>query len=500
MSTNIKYKYAFDEKHNLVNIEEVIKENRKQNKFYCISCGKELIPRLGDIRVRHFAHKNSEEASVCNKETYLHSLGKQLIKNKFDTEKTFNISFQKYCKCHHASECASYSPEICKAEYWQTVNLKEFYDKCELEKKTGDFVADVLLSSAKENVPEILIEIKCTHACTDSKINSGYRIIEINVESEDDLGRIVNGTILESPTVQFNNFKRDGRDNLYKRAQEKVRSYFYQSEKFDISVQHTVYCNQQNKCTFYNEDECSKFDYFSTINFKEKYKQCDNNIEENQSYALKLYNNDQSNISPLFFDFCCTSKCTQPKSTDRKNFIKICFKSLEYLDSVIENKFQSDDITIWHENIEIPKNYNYSSDIKRYDISVFTLYKSGKYSIDKHSDGHNNVSCKSIQQSNKKTAIFQIAFEDINDETEAYRIGYSLANILGIKHKSCLLCSYHEQFPSQRNYCSKSKDCKRNMFPEISEANKCEDYNLNDTLLYEYKNKLKFFKYKRLST
>jgi CRISPR/Cas system endoribonuclease Cas6 (RAMP superfamily) len=67
-----------DEK--IISISEVKKGN--DSKYFCISCGNELIPKMGVIREHHFAHKNKQENKIlCSEETYLHRLGKNISNN-----------------------------------------------------------------------------------------------------------------------------------------------------------------------------------------------------------------------------------------------------------------------------------------------------------------------------------------------------------------------------------------------------------------------------------
>jgi competence CoiA-like predicted nuclease len=88
----IKYQWSKDENDNLVDINHLDESSRKRNKYFCISCGNELIAKLGKIKKHHFAHKNEVN---CSKETYLHLLGKKLFYDSYTecltTKKPFYI-------------------------------------------------------------------------------------------------------------------------------------------------------------------------------------------------------------------------------------------------------------------------------------------------------------------------------------------------------------------------------------------------------------------------
>ena len=78
-----------------------------------------------------------------------------------------------------------------------------------MEKGINGFIADILLSSSsfKDN---LLIEIAVTHKCETSKINSGLRIIEIELNNENDLNSIDDRYFaLTDKNITFYNFKID---------------------------------------------------------------------------------------------------------------------------------------------------------------------------------------------------------------------------------------------------------------------------------------------------
>jgi competence CoiA-like predicted nuclease len=78
----VKYKYALDEFKRIIFIEDL--ENSKeirQQVFTCISCGNTLIPKLGKIKQKHFAHKH---VCDCSLETYLHRLAKEVFEKEYN--------------------------------------------------------------------------------------------------------------------------------------------------------------------------------------------------------------------------------------------------------------------------------------------------------------------------------------------------------------------------------------------------------------------------------
>lgn len=189
------YSYAKDNKSNLVSINNAI----KGGEYFCINCGARLITKMGKIRRPHFAHKvNSKH---CSYETYLHKLAKYMIANRFNNSDHFYIYLQSKRMCS-IEKCPINYREPCTWNFNQKFDLKEFYNKCDIEIKYNGFIADLLLYNS--NIPQrepIFIEIWVTHKSSDEKINSGNRIIEIKIYDETDINNIVNSLQLsETPT------------------------------------------------------------------------------------------------------------------------------------------------------------------------------------------------------------------------------------------------------------------------------------------------------------
>lgn len=102
---DILYSYACNEEGKLVNIAEVDKNHH--GKFTCLNCGQPMSPVLGDKREHHFRHT---AGNSCNGETYLHKLGKKIIKIRFDQSQSFLIKYRVRQEAHteamHCWKCA----------------------------------------------------------------------------------------------------------------------------------------------------------------------------------------------------------------------------------------------------------------------------------------------------------------------------------------------------------------------------------------------------------
>ena len=203
----IKYKYAKCSESSLVDINDIKRESRYELAPYtCFGCGGELVPNLGKIKVKHFSHKTSE---ACSRETYLHNLAKNAFLEKYtqclDERKPFilNSTFPVTCN--------KFIKEIgqpCITSRIVGVDLTKYFKMISLEKGFDGFVPDITLQS-DDKLQSMFIEMAVTHKCDDNKINSGNRIIEINIEHEDDIKKILSGEISESSeNIITYNFKK----------------------------------------------------------------------------------------------------------------------------------------------------------------------------------------------------------------------------------------------------------------------------------------------------
>lgn len=160
-------------------IDDVTKDIRKSSTFTCIGCGHEMSAALGDVREHYYRHKNSES---CSHETYLHNLAKKRIKELFDNQDSFLIHYKAINSCDLYGACKLHR---CENSFWQKIDLKDFFDTCELEKICGNFRPDILLTHSEYPNRRLFIEIHVNNPCSPEKIGSGIKIIEIDVFNED---------------------------------------------------------------------------------------------------------------------------------------------------------------------------------------------------------------------------------------------------------------------------------------------------------------------------
>lgn len=228
----IKYRYAKAPNGDYVDIKDVNEENRRNMKFVCISCGRDMVASLGD-KTHHFRHK--QELS-CNKETYLHKLGKytfvKTYKECIELRKPYNITLQRRIPCSHESTCAiktNNEKVSCLSFEKQELDLTKYYQTIVVEKKVDNFIPDVLLKSDQDRSP-IFIEIKVTHPCTEEKIQQGFPIIEIAIKDESDLDIIKSCNLVESLERESGIFFSDSNDKHLK-IEETIKFYNFKNKR-----------------------------------------------------------------------------------------------------------------------------------------------------------------------------------------------------------------------------------------------------------------------------
>ena len=192
-----RFRYALCNEQ-IMCIDNVTKEIRKSSTFTCIGCGREMSAALGDVREHYYRHKNSES---CSHETYLHNLAKKRIKDLFDSQDSFLIHYKAKNSCDLFGVCKLHR---CQSSFWQIIDLKEFFDTCELEKVSGNFRPDVLLTHSEFPNRRLFIEIHVNNPCSPEKLGSGIKIIEIDVFNED---TIIYPFHEQLQNVHFYNFK-----------------------------------------------------------------------------------------------------------------------------------------------------------------------------------------------------------------------------------------------------------------------------------------------------
>lgn len=198
--------YALNESGVLVHIDEV--ENGRRCGCYCPECKTPLIARnRGEKRVAHFAHEAKFDCPSAV-ETMLHILAKKKTREAFlDSRRDqFLLKFDYNSFCVDFKTCKFRPDRDCFSKATKMVNLKDYYDTCEEEQRytNGVWIADLKFSSKlKPQRKPLYIEFWVSHKSEKEKLNCGEKIIEIKIESEEDIDRLVKNGICVSHQEEY---------------------------------------------------------------------------------------------------------------------------------------------------------------------------------------------------------------------------------------------------------------------------------------------------------
>jgi hypothetical protein len=202
----VRYRSAYDENNNLVTLTP---GRRVQGMFKCPNpkCNSEMIPRQGEHNAWHFAHVGKE----CDYDHYLHTVAELRIQEWYNKADNVNIKIPIEVACPNYSNCKfAQNSYYCRRDSTITYNLKKYWGKCEREfvyyKDGRKFVADLFCKAKNGTDNPLFIEICVTSPCKPEKINSKIRIIEVSIDSEDDVDSFINKDIEVPYGVEFHNF------------------------------------------------------------------------------------------------------------------------------------------------------------------------------------------------------------------------------------------------------------------------------------------------------
>ncbi len=248
--SNAYQHFALDADNRIVDIKDV--DSSDGQKYNCPHCHNEMITKRGNVRQWHFAHK----ADKCSYDKYLHSIAEIMIMDWFNQNEHISLSIRSYAKCDKYDNCVFHDETSCKERSMVSFDLKTYYSTCIKEQRYGNYVADLFCKNENNPDSPIFIEIFVTHECSQEKKNSGIRIIELVIQSEEDILNIVNSTNLtEGKNVRLYNFKR---------KEQLAQNIAIPFQKFILH--HSLKCYvERTACTCRNYNQCRKGMYEITI-------------------------------------------------------------------------------------------------------------------------------------------------------------------------------------------------------------------------------------------
>lgn len=252
--------YAFDKNGDFVSVDEV--PTGIACNCTCPACHEPLVAKNGGSkRVHHFAHASGVDCGSAY-ESMLHIIAKQKIQDVFLSNDRFLMQFVHRSFCQKDKSCGYTKYGNCFVSEERNFNLKEYYDSCEQEipydniRRRSDLK---IFSSKNQNITPIYIEIFVTHASDQYKLHNGGKIIEVKIESEEDIDRIVRegfvqkcinyykydfseDEISNNQKIEFYGFKTEDNNASMKQEIEFSRYILYASGKSQC-YQDTADCN-----------------------------------------------------------------------------------------------------------------------------------------------------------------------------------------------------------------------------------------------------------------
>jgi len=322
MASKLYYSFALNTESELTSIENA----NKGQEYFCPACGAPMIPKKGNKRCWHFAHKGNTHN--CSYESYLHKLAKLRISECFKSSQHFVISFNSIAICKIA-ECPLGTINRCEWTVTKEFDLKEYYNTCEEEIPIGNFKADLLISDTNDPQKQpILIEIFVSHKSSEKKIKSGNRIIEIKIASEEDIDNIVSTSYIKESEGYLDKWETKPNDN--------IRFYNFKANSYEIPD----YEHQAPKFRFWIDSRCYfKFDKIEMYDFNVRCLSSNPLDLENSIFRIEskepigwdfaFYNLAKSNIGIKYCTMCSYYKfndyygramCTLYKSRGTKQY------------------------------------------------------------------------------------------------------------------------------------------------------------------------------------
>jgi hypothetical protein len=205
---SIQYRYARNVHGGLVDVQGMQPTQRGEGApFSCLSCGRELVPALGEIQAHHFRHKQEQD---CSSETYRHQLAKLVFVAEY--ERCLREGRPFHLVRSVEGTCSFYAQRFgftCTRTEPREHDLTRWFDEVAVEEVREGFRADVLLWS-KRHEDYLFIEMAVTHTCEPEKQESGIRIIELSIGTEDDALALGTPAInADGPGITLYNFQDD---------------------------------------------------------------------------------------------------------------------------------------------------------------------------------------------------------------------------------------------------------------------------------------------------
>lgn len=482
--------------------------------FECPNCHSPMVPVLGKVRKHHFRHIGNK----CKYDDYLHSMAEFIIRDWMNMTDNIPIKINGKVPCPKISSCHirdKYDNPTCSYDEERTVNLKDYTDSWEREQEYKGYRADILCHG-KDGAEPVFIEVLVSHPCTQEKLDSGIQIIEVKIESEEDVFDFISHPIEENDKIKFYNFGVEWKsadketvlfndfintpcysECLYNAAKARIADYIKNSDEVPLSFFTWRKCSNFDKCEWsvlYGDDciDQSKI----TINLKEFIDTVEIDVplmEGNSPIArfkpdIRLSSSKNPNNVILIL-----INVGQKFDSKVKKYLYYKYKIIEFnLSSDKELDWLMDQVAIHEGDDDLGMTKFVNFKVKYTNSAVhflsyidrFVIYSSGKGFSD------DIVNCNELQQTDQRREILTIYTKGIERaKLSMFGYAYAMKEIKG--YKTCMFCKYHA---SNTNICMPYAKFGTNKYCSENNAIQCSYFRVDGNKLERVLNEFEAFR------
>ena len=244
--------FAKDENGRLVDCRED-DLNVNQHKYFCWGCGNELTIDVDMYGTYRFVH--IDKSAQCDFSAYLHETAKEIVYERFNHSREYEIAIPQYQNCIEKESCKFYNDNICckegefphdiKYQGYKTC-LKDFIlpdgnIKCDIVFKRSDSFNDAII---------VLFDTEKNH-CTDTK-SLKNRIIKVMIYDGHNLDALKFGH-LDTSFASFEHFRKHATGFVSKSDVNRAMLKFelFSSGKYYLNAINCSQADQKKRSTVY---------------------------------------------------------------------------------------------------------------------------------------------------------------------------------------------------------------------------------------------------------
>lgn len=273
---------------------------------------------------------------------------------------------------------------------------------------------------------------------------------------------------------------------LHLLAKERVQKTFLGTNCFYLDFEYRSYCPQNKQCNFLKVNNCYTPER-KRFNLKDFYDSCEQEVPYDRIKRrsdLKLFSSTNSNLPPIYIEFCVTHASDQEKLHSGNRIIECIIEDESDIDSITQNGFVEDKCSndlynrTTQDKVQIygfsNSDYNNKHISSEIALSRFLLFKSGKTHCER-----DLCNCKDYKTPSR-SSLYEICFHT----TDAFNV-YEYAKYLAYDKfhiPNCLLCkNYVDSYNGTGKICRLYKYLQLPKYEKLdtSRARNCHRFYFN---------------------